>query len=211
MTLKAGIALVDPENAQLQQVIVLQYNPETLTRSLQPRTATPASDGGEKSDAMRLKGPPVETIKLDAEIDATDQLDRGDSLSSSVGIQPQLAVLEMMVYPTVTQLQQVNALAQAGTLEITPMQASLALFIWSKNRIIPVRITDFSITEEAFDSALNPIRAKVSIGLRVLSVDDLGFDQKGGSLYLAYQQKKESLAQMYTSGGLASLGIGGIG
>jgi len=211
MTLKAGIALVDPENAQVRQVIVLQYNPETLTRSLQPRTTTSASEGGDKADAVRLKGPPAETIKLDAEIDATDQLDQGDSASIESGIQPQLAALEMMVYPTVTQLQHANSLAQAGTLEITPMQASLALFIWSKERVIPVKVTDFSITEEAFDSALNPIRAKVSIGLRVLSVEDLGFDHKGGSLYLSYQQRKEALARMYTSGGFSSLGIGGIG
>jgi hypothetical protein len=43
------------------------------------------------------------------------------------------------------------------------MQAPLALFVWSQHRILPVRVTDFSITEEAFDPALNPIRAKVSL------------------------------------------------
>jgi hypothetical protein len=210
MTLKAGIALIDPENAQVQRVIVLQYNPDTLSRSLQPKTVQAASDGGDRSDAMRLKGPPVETIKLEAEIDATDQLAQADSLAVSAGIQPQLAALELTIYPSVAQLQRVNGLAKSGTLEIAPMQAPLALFIWSKNRVIPVRITDFSITEEAFDSALNPIRAKVSLGLRVLTAEDLGFDQKGGSLYLAYQQQKEALAAMSSSGTLASLGIGGI-
>ena len=74
------------------------------------------------------------------------------------------------------------------------MQAPLTLFVWSKNRVVPVRLTELSITEEAFDPALNPIRAKVSLGMRVLSVDDLGFDEKGGSLYLSYQQQKEQLA-----------------
>ena len=59
---------------------------------------------------------------------------------------------------------------------------------------MPVRITDFSITEEAFDPPLNPIRAKVSLGMRVLTIDDLYFTDKGGSLYMAYQQQKESLA-----------------
>jgi len=211
MTLKAGIALIDPENAQVKQVIVLQYNPETLTRSLQPRTATLASDGGERSDAMRLKGPPVETIQLEAEIDATDQLGQGDAVAAEVGIQPQLAGLELTIYPTVSQLQQTNALAKSGTLEITPMQAPLALFIWSKNRVVPVRITDFRVTEEFFDSHLNPIRAKVNVGLRVLSVDDLGFDHSGGNIYISYQQTKESLAKKQVYGGLSSLGIGGIG
>jgi hypothetical protein len=83
-----------------------------------------------------------------------------------------------------------NQLAQSGTLEIVPMESLLPLFVWSKSRIVPVRITDFSITEEAFDTALNPIRAKVSLGMRVLSVDDLGFQHKGGSLFMGYLQAK---------------------
>ena len=72
-----------------------------------------------------------------------------------------------MVYPTSAQLLSNNSLAQSGTLEIVPMEAPLSLFVWSKSRIVPVRVTEFSITEEAFDAALNPIRAKVSLGLRV--------------------------------------------
>jgi hypothetical protein len=73
-----------------------------------------------------------------------------------------------------------------------------------------MRITDFSITEEAFDTELNPIRAKVSLGMRVLSVDDLGFDEIGGSLYMAYQQQKERMASMAPRGTLRDLGIGGL-
>ena len=91
------------------------------------------------------------------------------------------------------------------------MESSLTLFIWSKNRILPVRLTDLSVTEEAFDANLNPIRAKVSLGMRVLSADDLGFDHKGGSLYMGYQQNKERLAGMFKGGALSSLGVGGIG
>lgn len=208
--LKGGIVLIDPQSSAIQRVIVLQYNPDTLSRTLQPKTLQTAGEGGDRSDAMRLKGPPVETIKLDAEIDATDQLENGDSAAGRVGIHPQLAALELIVYPTSAQLQANNALAQSGTLEIAPMQAPLSLFIWSRNRVLPVRITDFSITEEAFDPALNPIRAKVSLGMRVLSVDDLGFSAKGGSLFMIYQQQKEALAAMSQGGSLATLGIGGI-
>jgi len=90
------------------------------------------------------------------------------------------------------------------------MLAPLTLFIWSKHRIIPVRITDFSITEEAFDTALNPIRAKVSLGMRVLNVNDLGFGNKGGSLFMIYQQQKEALAALSKGGTLANFGITGI-
>ena len=136
----------------------------------------------------------METIKLDAEIDATDQLEQGQA--AEAGIYPQLAALEIIVYPTSAQLAANNAKAKSGTLEITPMIAPLTLFVWSKNRVVPVRITDFSITEEAFDPTLNPIRAKVSLSMRVLSVDDLGFDSKGGSVYMSYQQQKERLATL---------------
>jgi hypothetical protein len=204
---KGGIVLVDPDSGTVEKIIVLQYNPDTLSRSLQPQAV---KEGGDRSEALRLMGPPVETIKLDAEIDATDQLEAADSTATEVGILPQLALLEMIVYPSSSQLQTNYALAQAGTLEIAPMIASLSLFIWSKNRIVPVRLTDFSITEEAFDPNLNPIRAKVSLGMRVLSVDDLGFDVKGGSLFMAYQQQKEKLATQSTGGALSALGIGGI-
>jgi hypothetical protein len=114
------------------------------------------------------------------------------------------------VYPSSTTLQNNFNLSQAGTLEIMPIQAPFTLFVWSAKRIVPVRITDFSITEEAFDPTLNPIRAKVSLGMRTLSIDDLSFTDKGGSLYMVYQQQKESLAKLYQAGTFVALGIQGI-
>ena len=206
--LKGGIVLIDPETGAVQRVIVLQYSPDTLSRSLQVQGV---AESGDRSQALRLKGEPIETIKLEAEIDATDQLEFPDrnQAAARVGIFPQLAALETLVYPTSSQLNTNNRLAKAGTLEIAPMETLLPLFIWSKTRIIPVRVTELSITEEAFDANLNPLRAKVSLGLRVLSVNDLGFDHKGGNLFMNYLQKKESLRS--TSGGaLSALGITGI-
>jgi hypothetical protein len=205
--LKGGLVLVDPASATVQRVITLQYNPDTLTRTLQTQSFSAGSEGGNRAEALRLKGPPVETIKLDVEIDATDQMETGDSQIAQTGIHAQLAALETIVYPTADQLDANNALSRSGALEIVPMQASLTLFVWSKTRILPVRITDFSITEEAFDPNLNPIRAKVSLSLRVLSVDDLGFDTRGGSIYMAFQRQKEGLARQNRGGGLSALGI----
>ena len=209
--LKGGLVLLDPATSAVQRVIVLQYNPDTLTRTLQPQSAG-ANGGGDRTEALRLKGPPVETIKLDAEIDAADQLEQPDANPNTVayGLHPLLAALESMAYPTSAQLQQSNALAAGGTLEIAPMQAPLSLFVWSKNRVVPVRVADFSITEEAFDPALNPIRAKVSLGLRVLSVSDVAFASKAGSLYMIYQQQKEKLAGLNRAGALSALGISSL-
>ena len=205
--LKGGLVLIDPESSIVQRVIVLQYNPETLSRTLQVKGIV--GEGGDRSEALRLTGPPVETIKLDAEIDATDQLEFSEQnpTAAQLGIHPQLAALETLVYPANSQIQANNTLAQAGTLEIAPMEAPLTLFVWSKNRILPVRLTDFSITEEAFDPSLNPIRAKVSLGMRVLSVNDLPFGHKGNSLFMAYHQQKERLTAMSQGGTLNALGI----
>jgi hypothetical protein len=205
--LKAGLVLIDPRSSAVRRVISLQYNPDTLSRTLQTQSVSPASEGGNRSEALRLKGPPIETIKLDAEIDATDQMEVGDPQTAQTGIQSQLAALETIVYPPSDQLNGNNALARSGTLELVPMQSFLTLFVWSKSRILPVRITDFSVTEEAFDPQLNPIRAKVSLSLRVLSVDDLGFGTRGGSIFMAYQRQKEALARQNRSGGLSALGI----
>lgn len=206
--LKGGIVLIDPDSGAIQRIIALQYNPESLTRTLQPKTVT--GEGPDRAEATRLTGPPVETIKLDAEVDATDQLEIGDGGAAATGVHPQLAALEMIVYPTSRQLSDTNGLAQRGTLEIAPVIAPLTLFVWSQHRIIPVRITDFSVTEEAFDPALNPIRAKVSLGMRVLSTDDLGFGSKGGDLFMAYLQNKERLAKQSRAGTLAALGLTGL-
>ncbi|WGS84359.1 hypothetical protein [Methylomonas sp. UP202] len=206
--IKGGVVLIDPGSGAVKRIIALQYNPDTITRSLQVQGI--GADSGDRSEALRLKGPPVETIKLDAEIDAAEQLEIADGLATQVGLHPQLAALELIVYPSSAQLQAANSLAHAGTLEIAPSEAALMLFIWSKQRIVPVRLTEFSITEEAFDAALNPIRAKLSLGLRVLSVNDIGFDHKGGSLFISYLQNKEQLAQKFAGGAFAALGISGI-
>jgi len=208
--LKGGIVLLDSTSGAVQRIITLQYNPDTLTRSLQVQAVDQASKN--RSQALRLIGPPVETFKLDAEIDATDQLEFPDQNQAAVqvGVYPQLAALETIIYPPSSQLLNNNSLAQSGVLEIAPMEAPLTLFVWSKNRVVPVRVTDFSVTEEAFDVSLNPIRAKVSLGMRVLSIDDLGFDEKGGNLFMVYQQQKERLAGLSQSGTFHDLGIGGI-
>ena len=198
---KGGIVLIDADTSAVQRIIALQYNPDTLSRTLQPQAV---KESGDRAEAMRLTGPPVETIKLDAEIDATDQFEfpdqnpqRGASSASSRSW-PRWRRSSIRPAPSCSRT---TRWPQAGMLEIVPMMSPLTLFVWSKSRIVPVRITDFSVTEEAFDPALNPIRAKVSLGMRVLSVTDLGFDNKGGSLFMAYQQLKEQLAAKARAGG----------
>jgi Contractile injection system tube protein len=208
---KGGIVTMDPNTSALQSVIALQYNPDTLTRSLQIQAVQGAQDGT-RVDALRLRGPAIETIKFEAELDATDQLEfpKQFPLAVQFGLQPQLAQLEMLVNPTVETLFSDNSMANQGQLEIIPLEQPLTLFVWSKSRVVPVRLTDFSITEEAFDPNLNPIRAKVSLGLRVLNIDDLGFSHPGGHMFMTYLSNKQQLASKATSVAISVLGLGGL-
>src|SRR5271165_2774634 len=206
---KGGIVTMDPDTSAVRSVIALQYNPDSLSRTLQIQ-AVPGGQDGVRVDVLRLRGPAVETLKLDAELDATDQLEfpKQNPTAVQYGLLPQLAQLEMLVNPTVETLEADDAMASAGTLEIIPLEQPLTLFVWSASRVVPVRLTEFSITEEAFDPNLNPIRAKVSLGMRVLNVDDLGFDHPGGRMFLTYLTNKESLASQVTSAALTTLGLG---
>jgi len=208
---KGGIVTLDPDTSAVKSVIALQYNPDSLSRTLQIQAVQGGQDGT-RVDALRLRGPAVETIKLDAELDATDQLEFPNQfpITANFGLQPQLAQLEMLVNPTVETLLADDNLANAGTLEIIPLEQPLTLFVWSKSRVVPVRLTEFSITEEAFDPNLNPIRAKVSLGMRVLSVDDLGFSHPGGHIFMAYLTNKEQFASQASSVAISVLGLGGL-
>jgi hypothetical protein len=206
--IRGGLVLVDSGTGQALRIIALQYNPDTLTRSLQIKGV--GGDATEYSEAMRLKGPPVETIKLEAEIDATDELEKADAQAMELGLHAQLALLETLVYPASTDLRANNAEASSGSLEIIPMQKPVVLFVWSKQRVVPVRIAEFSITEESFDTSLNPTRAKISLSLRVLTVDDVGFDGRAGSIFMSYLEQKEQMASRIASASLGALGITGI-
>jgi hypothetical protein len=190
-----AIVSVDPL-LPIPDVIVFQYNPETTTRTLQGR----GSEGGDqsRSEPQRLTGPPIETIKLDAEIDAADQLETSDPIAATVGIHPHLATLEVLLYPK-SPIVIANAIAAAaGTIEIAAPEAPLTLLVWGAARVVPVRVSDFTIEEQAFDTLLNPIRAKVSLGLRVLSYSDLPATHPGYYIFLAHQILKEGLALVGT-------------
>jgi hypothetical protein len=199
-TLQAGIVLLDSVSYKPSRVVILQYTPDQLTRSLQVQSVT--GDTGDRTEPLRLKGPPVETFKLEAELDATDQLEFPTQNPNTVanGIFPQLCALESLVTPTSDQITAADGFLGNGAVEIAPMEAAFALFVWSANRIAPIRVTEFSITEEAFDIDLNPTRAKVSLGLRVLSVNDMSYTHPGARFYMAYLRSKETLAKPVFAG-----------
>jgi hypothetical protein len=188
---KGAILVLEPNTGIPLNTIDFQYNPESIKRNLQPQSV---GDQPDRTEVLRLKGPPIETITCEIEIDATDKLAAQDATTVAVGIQPQLSVLELLVYPSSGLLIANEVLSLVGTIEILPMSSNLTLFAWGPNRVTPVRLTAIEIAEEAFDPQLNPIRAKVSLSMRVLNVNDVGFLNPAGAMYMAYQIGKESMA-----------------
>jgi hypothetical protein len=188
---KGAIVTLDTTTGGAQpNVIAFQYNPERLRRTLQPQTA--GGDQGNRSLAVIFTAAPVELFDLEIEIDATDQMAQGDD----TGIYPQLAALELLVYPQSSDVvQQTNMLA-SGTIEVGPFVAPLTLLLWGQQRVVPVRVMSMTITEEAFGGYLNPIRATVALQLRALSYADLLPDTQGYNLFMQYQQVKEQIAQV---------------
>ena len=184
-----GVNVLNP----LASVVVFQYNPDTLTRTLRAR---PPAASGDKSEALRLVGPPDETITLDVEIDAADQLERRRRGRRAARHLPR-ALARSSCCSTRSRRSSIanEVLTPLGMIEVIPPEAPLTLFVWgleARPAGAPHRAS--RITEEAFDPSLNPIRAKVSLGLDVLNYDDLGLLSVGGALFLAHQIVKEVMA-----------------
>lgn len=195
-----GVDLFNP----LASVVVFQYNPDTMTRRLEPRAA---GGDGEHGEAFRLAGPPKETITVSVEIDATDQLEKAHPLAVASGITPTLAALEMMLYPKSLLVIANMVLSAIGTIEVIPTTGPLILFVWGPTRVLPVRLTGLTITEEAYDTLLNPTRAKAELSLAVLSYNDLKMLSPGHALFMVHQITKEVLATTNLFNSVQNVGV----
>jgi len=198
--LKGALAVYQSQTPGSQAtLIVFQYNPEQLRRTLALRTPPREASnvGAAREDTLRVIGPPVETINLTVVLDATDQLEapQQNQIVAENGLTPALATLELLLYPATALIQQNQTLADRGEVQISPADLPLTLLVWGKSRIVPVKLTNFSVTEEAFDPDLNPIQAKVELGMQVLTYMELRQSSLGYDAYLSYQRKKEQLAQ----------------
>jgi hypothetical protein len=207
--LRGGLVRLDPLARSIVDVVVFQYNPDTLTRTLAPRAMS--GEPGDRQEVLRLTGPPHETIKFDAEIDATDQLaDPTDAANAPVateGLLPAIATLERLITPTAQELLATDSLYGQGMLEVAPMEAPLTVLVWGSKRVVPVLISSLSLTEEAFDPKLQPIRVKASLECKVLTTSDLPDTHLGFGLYVAYRQSVEQLAALVTGTDVRPLGL----
>jgi hypothetical protein len=176
--IKGALIGLDPLNP-LPSAIVFQYNPDTMTRKVDARAT--GSEGGDKSEALRLTGPAKETFTLSIEVDATDQLEEANPLAVKTGVYSTLSALEMLLYPKSAKVIADVILASLGNIEIVPPETPLTLFVWGPQRVLPVRLTGFSITEEAYDPGYN--------------------------MFLVHQIAKETLAASNTNNNVQNIGV----
>lgn len=188
--LKGAIVALDLFNP-LASVTIFQYNPEEISRSLTPKYS---EAGGGRAEALRLAGPPDETISANLKIDLIDQMERGEAGPLGAGITGYLAALEMLTYPKSILVAANQILLQIGTMEVIPPVAPLTLFIYGWKRVVPVKLQSLSITETMHDPKLNPIRAEVSVSMKVLTYNDLAITHPGYWAFMAHQVVKEVLA-----------------
>jgi hypothetical protein len=188
--LKGAIVGIDIFNP-VASAVVFQYNPEQLTRSLSPQYTDAA---GARTEALRLGGPPRETISAHVTVDVIDQLEDADEMAASLGLHPKLAALEMLVYPKSALVITNTVLLATGTIEVVPPTGPLTLFIYGWKRVVPVKISSLSISEVLHDSNLNPVRANIDLSLQVLTYNDLPLTHPGYWTFLAHQVVKETLA-----------------
>ncbi|MEW9529286.1 hypothetical protein [Microbispora sp. NPDC049125] len=200
-----GVDQGDP----LGRLVVFQYNPDEMTRRLRARAVEgDGGYGGARDEALRLTGAPIETISLGVELDAADATGPEQLTGPAAGVYPQLSALELLLYPKSSSVVSGSALALLGMVEMVPPQAPLTLLVWGSRRVLPVRLTSFSVTEQAYDAGLDPLRARVELELRVLSYSDLPPTSLGHHLFLAHQVGKEALARLGGAAGAARSGLG---
>jgi hypothetical protein len=199
----------------LPNVVIFQFNPETLTRAIQiPQRPT----GGTRRETNQAGDPPIERITLKAEFDAADGLNANKVLARGFGVGPQLAALEKMVYPAgkISGLigAAIDAIGDALGLggddaENQPIPRESyprILFIWGLTRILPVTIDSMSITEQQYDFLLNPVRAEVSLGLSVNSTNTCSTDKvaKGAMEYSNLAKEAQAILNLANTVELAA-------
>lgn len=169
--LKGALVVFETPAPVPTNIIAFQFNPDQVSRTFQQQLGDedPYRSAGDTMFVL----PPTETLSMSVELDAADHLESGDAVTIAMGLHPTLAALELLLYPSSIDLILDKALALAGTARVKPARVPIVLLVWGPMRVLPVRIESVSITEEAFDPRLNPIRAKADLTLRTLTEKEL--------------------------------------
>ena len=184
----------------LPNVIVFQFNPETLSRSPGLAQTPAAADGSGPRDTLEQPSEPSEQISFTLRLDATDQLVDGDAGAVTAGVLPALSALELLMHPQASPADDLRAalggLIQGGQpFPLPPQRLPTVLFFWGGYRILPVTVSALSVTETHFDQLLNPLRAEVGVTLQVMTPSQLDSSSSlARGAYEYTQRTRETMA-----------------
>ncbi len=172
----ALVQLIEDIVGVLPNIIPFQYNPNKLQHQLTPWDPFEVDQTQRGSQAPNVQPfEPKESFTLSLELDAADDLEDSDPVTTVVGVSDRLAALKKLVLPTQGLLGDLVASAQAlagnASARATRPTVPVCFFIWGPGRILPVRVTRFSVDEKLFSPTLHPLQATVSLGLEVLTPD----------------------------------------
>ena len=196
-----GTDLIGP----IPNVVIFQFNPETLSRALQ---VPPRPTGATQRETTQAGEKTFEKISFKAHFSAANMLDEDKVLARLFGIGPQLAALEKMVLPSAKIAGLIGAvidkIAGAAAPPAPPAQPvprekyPRILFIWGPTRVLPVTIDSMTIAEQEYDFLLNPVRAEVDITLSVIAIDQCSDDvlAKGALVYSTLAKEAMAIANL---------------
>lgn len=160
----------------LPNVVLFQYNPEKLSHTITPWNPEEV-DQTQRGAQMPTVQPfnPKESFSLTLELDATDELEAGNPVTMVEGVAPRLAALKKLTYPSRglfgDLVGSASALAGGATCKVERATVPIVLFVWGPGRIVPVRVTSFSVEETLYSPILKPLHATVSLGIEVMTPD----------------------------------------
>lgn len=191
----------------IPNVVIFQFNPESLSRTLE---IPPRPSGVTQRESTQAGEKTFEKISFKAHFSAANMLDEGKELAQLFGVGPQLAALEKMVLPSSKIAGLIGAAIDAigsalgggsGDAPAQPIPREKyprILFIWGLTRVLPVTIDSMSISELEYDAVLNPTRAEVDLQLSVIAVDDCSDDilAKGALEYSTIAKEAQAIANL---------------
>ena len=205
LLIKGAIITLNPLNPAA--VIIFQYNPAEMTRTLTPQRMKAETV---PVGTMRLTGPPREKIEMSVNLNAVDQLEQASLGGAGLGIYPQLSALEMLLYPARSLVLANAAKLALGVLEIVPPESPLTILVFGTKRVVPMQLVSYSATETMHTPDLVPVTATAKLGIEVLTYQDFQPTQPGYYLYLANQAVREAMAAIGTVGNIKSVAGGAL-
>ena len=195
----------------LPNVVVFQFNPNHISRTPALAQQPAQSDGSGTRDAQQQSAQPGETISFSLRVDATDQLAETNPIAATSGILPTLSALELLLVPQGSlSLDLFRLSGGSQPAQHPPERLPTVLFFWGPFRILPVLITSLSINETEYDTLLNPVRAEVTVNLRVLTPTQISADATFARGAYTYTQGVKEVMAALNLANAAEIGVSAI-